>query len=238
MKGSSRRKTALELALKVGGYDEESDESKGRESTKRVWRPILDSVSWATWRRCAQNCRNYHYHHHHHHYHHDQQERQQQLQTFYHRWYGCAIPPSPSVEPRVYGAANERERPGNRAINNYRMKKGARYPPGAPKPRLHTPHRPLPSRAVPASYKPRARARPRQLYPRTRNVLLPWRRMLSYDESGWSLVCVYVCARVYRCICRVCACMAIVRCSTEMLNSTCPTFLTSKSLSNYAIFPV
>lgn len=36
MKGSSRRKTALELALKVGGHDEEeSDESKGRESTKR-----------------------------------------------------------------------------------------------------------------------------------------------------------------------------------------------------------
>jgi len=35
MKGSSRRKTALELALKVGGYDEELDESKGRESTKR-----------------------------------------------------------------------------------------------------------------------------------------------------------------------------------------------------------
>lgn len=36
MKGSSRRKTALELALKVGGYDEEEpDESKGRESTKR-----------------------------------------------------------------------------------------------------------------------------------------------------------------------------------------------------------
>lgn len=86
-----------------------------------------------------------------------------------------AIPPSPSVEPRVYGAASERasETRGNRAINNYRMKKGARYPPGAPKPRLHTPHRPLPSRATPAPYKPRARARPRQLYPRTRNVLLP-----------------------------------------------------------------
>jgi len=36
MKGSSRRKTALELALKVSGYNEEEpDESKGRESTKR-----------------------------------------------------------------------------------------------------------------------------------------------------------------------------------------------------------
>lgn len=48
MKGSSRRKTALELALKVSEYDEELDESKGRESTKRcelVWQPILDSMS-------------------------------------------------------------------------------------------------------------------------------------------------------------------------------------------------
>ena len=54
------------------------------------------------------------------------------------------------------------------------MKKGARYPPGAPKPRLHTPRRPLPPLVRAASYKPRT-GRPRQLYPRTRNVLLPWR---------------------------------------------------------------
>ena len=127
------------------------------------------------------------------------------------------------MEPRV----SERERPGNRAINNYRMKKGARYPPGAPKPRLHTPRHPLPFRAAPASYKPRARARPRQLYPRTRNVLLPWRRMLAYDESGW-----YLCMCTYPCIdasLRVRALLLSGR-SMETSDSTCPTFLTLKSV--------
>lgn len=107
--------------------------------------------------------------------------------TFYHRCQRPAIPPSPLVKSRVYRTARERERVGNRAINNYRMKKGARYPPGAPKPRLHTPRHPLPPLIVPAPYKPRT-GRPRQLYPRTRNVLLPWRRMLAYAES----VCAHV----------------------------------------------
>lgn len=62
-----------------------------------------------------------------------------------------AIPPSrhwssqgECIEPRE--SEREGERVGNRAINNYRMKKGARYPPGAPKPRLHTPS---PSLATP-----------------------------------------------------------------------------------------
>lgn len=124
------------------------------------------------------------------------------------------------MEPRASERA--RETRGNRAINNYRMKKGARYPPGAPKPRLHTPHRPLPSRAAPAPYKPRARARPRQLYPRTRNVLLPWHRMLAYDESGWSAGCVFVRVSLYP-LC-VSARVAIPRCSMKTFDNTWPTF--------------
>lgn len=103
--------------------------------------------------------------------------------TFYHRCYTSSLYHLRRWSSQGYiEAAIERERVGNRAINNYRMKKGARYPPGAPKPRLHTPRHPLPPLIVPASYKPRT-GRPRQLYPRTRNVLLPWRRMLAYAES-------------------------------------------------------
>ena len=87
---------------------------------------------------------------------------------------GCIEPPRERARKRESDRERERERErvGNRAINNYRMKKGARYPPGAPKPRLHTPRRPLPPLVRAASYKPRT-GRPRQLYPRTRNVLLP-----------------------------------------------------------------
>jgi len=63
MRSSSRRKTALEVALKVGGWNEEESRTIRRvvkaHKAMRAWWPILDSESWATWRRYAQNCRDH-----------------------------------------------------------------------------------------------------------------------------------------------------------------------------------